>query len=719
MFSLEELNEPQREAVMCPGGPMLILAGAGSGKTRVIAYRIAYLIKALGLRPENILAVTFTNKAAQEMRQRVWSLLDSGGRPMGPFIPSLDRKTLWVGTFHSFCLHLLRKEAHHAGLKSNFVIYDAHDQLNLIKECLKRLQLDVKHAQPGTYLYLIRSAKMSLQGPKEVQGNGDLSPGEQRFASIYSLYQRLLREHNALDFDDLLMEAVRLLKDRAEVLGFYRERFEHLLVDEFQDTNLIQYQLIRLLTGEDGNLCCVGDDDQSIYSWRGAHLGNILNFTKDYPSARVFYLEQNYRSTKNILQAANDLIEHNCSRNPKRLWTENPQGSTLTVYSAFDEKDEACFIIEEIKRLRAVQERKWSDFAIFFRTNAQSRPFEEQLLRQGIPYIIVGSVNFYERKEIKDVMAYLKVIVNPVDSLSLKRVINLPPRGIGQKALEALETYAAQKALFLYDALLKAQKIEALSDKAKTGVALFLSVTEPLRSSLPDLKSSKALETVLKASGYLKALEEENSPEAMSRIDNLGELLSAAKDFEQKAEDGSIMNFLQSVALLSEVDRWKDEASALTLMTLHCAKGLEFPVVFIAGMEEGLLPHNNALHDNQEVEEERRLCYVGMTRAKEHLYMVMAQERPIFGLRQKRQPSRLLSEVPRELCHLYGYFYGEGDEEAFALGDEVLHPMWGKGRVILRDGQADRLKVRIQFDRDGLQRDLMVKYADLINLSRV
>lgn len=632
------LNPEQREAVEWPGGPMLIFAGAGSGKTRVITHRIVRLL-AKGTPAFRIFAVTFTNKAAREMRERVEALV--GGKT----------KDMWIGTFHSLCARLLRIEGRAIGIDQNFVIYDDGDQQSLIREIFKLKNIDDKSIRPSAVLHEISSAKEKLQSPEQYAENAT-GFMEKIVSDIYKSYNALLRKANALDFDDILYYAVRLLEQRADVREKYQERFHHLLVDEYQDVNYAQYKIVHMLAEKSRNVMVVGDDDQSIYAWRGADVSLILRFGSDYPDAKIIKLERNYRSTQNILTAANEVIKRNRSRASKQLWTENPAGALITVTQAGTERDEAMMAAESILRDVRTGRRKWSDFAVLYRTNAQSRVVEEAFLTTRIPHVLVGGQRFYERKEIKDMIAYLRLTWNPLDDVSVKRVVNVPTRGLGSGSIEKIEKIARERGSSLVEAL-KDQGLQTeLPKRASLGVRSFLGALDEASDLANDGPVTPILRALLKSTGYLEMLRLENSQDSISRLENLQELLNVTVEYDATAEDGpSLAGFLESVALIADVDSIPAEEAAnpVTLMTMHSAKGLEFPVVFILGLEEGVFPHQRSMSSDTEIEEERRLCYVGMTRAKEQLHLLHANRRSLYGQPSFNRRSRFLDDVPEHL----------------------------------------------------------------------
>ncbi len=719
---LADLNPPQREAVLLTEGPLLILAGAGSGKTRVITHRIAYLIGELNIRPWNVLAVTFTNKAAEEMRERVANLLGAEGL------------NVWVGTFHATCVKILRKSAQHLGLRSSFVIYDEGDQLALLRMCLRELDLSERVIHPRVVQSRISRAKNDLLTPAEYAAQA-ADYLEERVARIYYRYQAALQRNGALDFDDLLTETVRLFLERPMILTSYQDLWSYIMVDEYQDTNHAQYRLIRLLAERHQNLAVVGDDDQSIYRWRGADLGNILDFERDYPLCKVIRLEQNYRSTKSILEAASSVIAWNRGRKEKRLWTDNDAGEPIGFCHARDEEDEAVFIVETIRHLAMQEGYSFDDFAVFYRVNAQSRVLEDAMRRAVVPYVIVGGLRFYERKEIRDLLAYLRLIANPADSVGFLRAVNVPPRGIGRTTLDRLTEFAMASGLSLWEACAEIEKHGLLPTRQLKALQDFRSLIERFVMRLPETSVPDLVSTLLHETGYVAELEKEGTPDALSRIENLRELISAAQDFTQRSEDTSLHAFLDMVSLLTDVDEsLKETGGKVTLMTLHMAKGLEFPVVFIAGMEEGLIPHGRAYTDPEELEEERRLCYVGMTRAKRRLFLTTAVQRRLYGAESFNLPSRFLEEIKPHLLHriealtlssastLEGShqpsprYEVEEDQIPFVdfyqPGVRVRHPEWGVGRIRERIGHGEEMKVVVTFPGIGTKK-LKVKFAQL------
>jgi len=722
MDFLKDLNPQQLDAVRQTEGPLLILAGAGSGKTRAITYRIAHLIQNCGVSPYHILAVTFTNKAAGEMRERMEKLL--GHRA----------QKVWISTFHSACVRILRQSANEGlsrlGYRPDFVIYDTSDQQALVRDCLQELNIDEDLYEPRTVAARISGLKNAMIDSKEA-----LDPKafgmEEKVSRVYALYQEKLRNQNAMDFDDLLMNAVKLFETVPAVLESYRDRFRYILVDEYQDTNHAQYRLTKLLAGKHRNLCVVGDDDQSIYSFRGADLKNILSFERDYPEAKVISLEQNYRSTQTILDGASAVVNRNRRRKQKKLWTENPPGRKLAVVQLMDEEAEADYICREIRN--GLEEgRTYVHFAVLYRTNAQSRVIEDAFRREGIPYLIIGGLRFYDRKEVKDVLAYLRLLINPGDSVSLKRIINVPTRGIGNVTVEKIADHARTKGCSMFEALSGIYEDDSLSSTAQRNIKKFVLMIDELRGLVGRLSVSDLLQEVFSRTGYLEALKEDGGPDAESRIENLKELLTATLEFQERnLEDGNLAAFLDQVALVSDVDSYSESVGAVAMMTLHAAKGLEFPVVFLTGLEEGLFPFSKALTDEHEMEEERRLCYVGMTRARERLHLSTTQCRRIYGTTRWNSPSRFLEEIPAELVEFKGHKMPEsightneeqevhhdydGDTQVtqgFNVGSLVRHPQWGLGTVKKREGEGDDLRLTVSFQSVGIKK-LAVKYAML------
>ena len=645
MSIYDTLNEQQREAVFHTEGPLLILAGAGSGKTRVLTHRIAYLIEEQHVNPWNILAITFTNKAAGEMRERVDQLVGFGA------------DSVWVSTFHSLCVRILRRYIDRIGYGTSFTIYDSDDQKSLMKEVCRKLNIDTKIYKERSLLAAISSAKNELVNPMEFELNvlGDF--GKKKIAEAYKEYQRQLQSNNALDFDDLIMKTVELFQTCPDVLDYYHERFRYLMVDEYQDTNGAQFQLIHLLARKYHNLCVVGDDDQSIYKFRGANIENILNFEKAFADTKVIKLEQNYRSTQNILNAANEVIRNNTGRKAKTLWTENEEGTPILFHQFQTSFEEAEFVVGDIASKVREGEGEYSDCAVLYRTNAQSRVFEEKLVFAGIPYKLVGGVNFYARKEIKDLLAYLKTIDNALDDLAVRRIINVPKRGIGATTLGRIQDYADEHEMSFYDALKLADEIPALSRSASK-VKPFVLFIQTLRSKLPFLSVSELLKEIIDETGYVRDLVAEDTEEAQGRIENIEELVNKVVTYEESAESPTLSGFLEEVALVADIDSLEEGSNYVVLMTLHSAKGLEFPNVYLTGMEEGLFPSYMSLHSDdpeKEIEEERRLCYVGMTRAMKKLYLTCARQRLVRGEVQYNPVSRFIKEVPSLLMESAGH----------------------------------------------------------------
>ncbi|MPL65636.1 ATP-dependent DNA helicase PcrA [bioreactor metagenome] len=729
------LNPGQAAAVEQIDGPLLIMAGAGSGKTKVLTCRIAYLLEKK-VAPYNILAITFTNKAAAEMRERVSRMV--GHRA----------KDIWLSTFHSFCARFLRIEIEHlAGYKRNFVIYDAGDSLALIKSCLKELNLDEKLYAPNGIQASISNAKNALTSAREFARQADNFHTE-KVAEVYELYQNKLRNNNALDFDDLLVLTVRLLQDSPEVLTKYQDKFCYILIDEYQDTNRAQYLLARLLADKHHNLCVVGDADQSIYGWRGADIRNILDFEQDYPEAKVIKLEQNYRSTQVILDAANAVIEHNSDRRPKQLWTDNNPGEKITHYLAYDERDEANYISSTITKMNTVYNTPHGHMAVLYRTNAQSRVIEEAFMKNGIPYAIVGGLKFYDRKEIKDILAYLRVIFNPNDTISLLRIINVPRRGIGDTTIGRLIEHAGKSGMTLFDVVSNPELVPGLTARSIKPLETLAELIFTLMAESQTLSVVELVEKVMNGSGYIAELEKSQNPQDEARLENLQELLSVAKEFARGEEENTLENFLTHVSLVSDTDNGENADDRVTLMTLHSAKGLEFPIVFMAGMEEGIFPHSRTLMAESEIEEERRICYVGITRARRKLYVTNARMRTIFGRTNMFPPSRFLEEFPEDVLenalsqHNRNSFtairpnyvktsFTRPTEVAPAAaqtekldmvkpnatlewrpGDKAQHSKWGIGTVAEVRGSGENQELKIAFPGQGIK-SLSVKFAPL------
>ncbi|PON19640.1 DNA helicase PcrA [Candidatus Entotheonella serta] len=739
-FIQRELNPPQQEAVRHTDGPLLILAGAGSGKTRVITYRIAYLMHMHGVLPQNILAVTFTNKAAAEMRERIEGLLKSAAAQ------------LWMSTFHAACVRILRREADAARLSPHFVIYDSSDQLTLLRQCMKELRIDSDLYAPQSVLRRISTLKNDLMDPDTfIQEAGDFGLDE-IVSHVYPLYQRRLQDNAALDFDDLLMRTVQLMRRHPDVLERYQHRFRYIMVDEYQDTNMAQYHLLNLLAERYRNLCVVGDDDQSVYRFRGANVRNILNFERDYPDATVVKLEQNYRSTGTILEAAGAVISKNARRKEKTLWTENERGIPIGYFCAQDEVHEAEVICENIVGLHREEGVAYRDCAIFYRTNAQSRVLEDGLRRAQLPYQVIGGLRFYDRKEIKDVLCYLRLLVNPQDTVSLQRIINVPRRGIGQTSMAKLEALALERELYGLDILPAALETGVVGKNILAKLRGFHELMTSLREEAPQMGVADITREVLVRSGYVDALEAEQTAEAQARLENLSELVTAAAEFDRHGEGESLQDFLTQTALLSDQDNLSDESGSVVLMTLHSSKGLEFPVVFIAGMENGLFPRSRSFDEPAEMEEERRLCYVGITRAEKRLFLTGAARRRIYGVEQAHPPSLFLSDIPTSCVQDFsvgavletarqpwlaegastgatsGAASGRGQRTRaangagtpaktsattpYGVGTQVHHEHFGRGVVQKREGNGDQLKLTVVFRDHGIKK-VLVKFAPM------
>jgi DNA helicase II / ATP-dependent DNA helicase PcrA len=749
---LEGLNDIQREAVLHTEGPVLIVAGAGSGKTRALTHRIAYLIREQRVSPFEILAITFTNKASREMAERVEGLVGHG-----------IAKGMWILTFHSTCARILRREHTHLGVPSGFTIYDDGDTERLIAGILKDLDLDPKRFPPRAMAAAIGKAKDRVLSPGEFR---ELASNfyEETVARVFEAYEQRKRDAGALDFDDLITETVRLFDQHPAVLEHYQERFRYLLVDEYQDTSRAQYRLVNQLAGKHRNVCVVGDADQGVYSWRGATIQNILDFERDYPEAAVFLMEQNYRSTQRILEVANALIAHNQQRKPKELWTDAGAGELVVSYKAEDEHDEAFFVASELERLRDQEGYRYRDVAIFYRTNAQSRVIEDVLMRVGTPYRVFGGVRFYQRKEIKDVLAYLRLLVNPQDVISFRRVVNTPKRGIGDATVAALESFAREEEIDVVEACSRVDEISTLGTRARGAVVGFTSIMAALRHHLDDgAGPARMVEFAAQESGYLLELEEDRTVEAQGRIENIQELSGVAQEIVAREPDVGLEGFLEQVSLVGEQDEYEEDASTVTLMTLHIAKGLEFPIVFIVGMEDGIFPHFRSMTDQAQLEEERRLAYVGITRAQERLYLTHAWSRTLYGQTQYNPPSRFLSELPEQLLDLresegdrrsrVGRGHGgqasgsarasgggytviglpgqEGETRvdrdwtppkptgvakraapAIQPGDTVVHERFGEGVVLAVSGAGDDAEARVAFSDVG-EKSLLLAYAPL------
>ena len=754
---IEGLNDKQKEAVLQTEGPCLVIAGAGSGKTKVLTHKIAYLISEKNIKPWNILAITFTNKAASEMKERIGKLIGDASQDM------------WMGTFHSICVRILRRFIDRIGFDNSFLIFDTSDQKTIVKECLKKLNIDDKMFTDRSVLSEISNAKNEMLTPKayQVKYSGDYR--KDKIGQVYELYQKKLKENNAVDFDDIINYTIEILTENPDVLEYYTEKFHYVLVDEYQDTNKAQFNLISLFASRYGNITVVGDNDQSIYSFRGADITNILNFEKDFPGSKIIKLEQNYRCTGNILKAANAVIKHNENKYDKKLWTENEEGELPCLHQAEDEYDEGRFIAEQIAHLKTEEYMKASDFAILYRMNAQSRAIEDILRREDIPYKVIGGVKFYERKEIKDIIAYLRLIYNPSDNISLKRIINEPKRGIGKTSLDKIQEISERLGTSMFEVIKHAEEFEL--NRIKANSEEFVKLIEEFREKQTKLSISELIKEILNKSGYTKALENENSVEAETRIENLEEFLTVAIEFEEEAAENTLPEFLESITLSSDIDDLEDEENQVTLMTLHSAKGLEFPVVFLVGMEEGIFPGYRSMGEPRELEEERRLFYVGITRAKRFLYLTCSTHRTIFGSTSYNAISRFVKEIPEDLLDgiisnrnekfndsAYNWEYGktnntgkvktykfENDTEEknnsdnkynfrtaenflnslrkkninkdtnineYREGQRVYHKKFGEGTIQKLEEEGDDYKVDIQFDKVGHKR-LMAKYAGL------
>lgn len=713
---LKGLNPMQRRAVETTDGPLLVVAGAGSGKTRVLTHRVAYLLSEKQIHPWNILAITFTNKAAREMKERIVSLTGSYA------------EDIWISTFHAMCVRILRRDSNLLGISRNFTILDPSDQLTVIRQVLKEENLDPKKFEPRSILHKISQAKNRLAGPEEMRQTAR-NLYDEVAADVYEKYQEKMRTNESLDFDDLLMETVRLFKTCPEVKEYYQRKFQYIHVDEYQDTNHAQYVLVKILAEHHRNICVVGDSDQSIYRFRGADIGNILNFERDYPDAQQIKLEQNYRSTKTILQAANHLIAHNTERKPKDLWTDNAEGEKIRLFEAGTEHEEAFYVAETI--LEGIKNgNRYSDYAVLYRTNAQSRVIEEVMMKASIPYTVVGGIKFYERKEIKDVLAYLRLIVNPHDDLSLTRIINVPRRGVGAASLEKIRAYASANGLSMFDALLEMEEI-GLTRRTIRPLENFVSFIRELHAMVEYLSAVEITEEVLKRSGYREELKKENTLEAASRLENIDEFLSVGQEFEKRNEDKSLIAFLTDLALVSDVDQLDEEeetsAETVALMTLHSAKGLEFPYVFLVGVEEGIFPHSRSLDDESEMEEERRLAYVGITRAKKELHLTRARIRTIYGQTSSNMPSRFLNEIPPHLMddktpkqagapfanRTINKSYRPNDEQNWQVGEKAKHRKWGVGTVVKVQGEGEDMELNIAFPAPVGVKKLLARYAPI------
>ncbi|MFC0014511.1 MULTISPECIES: DNA helicase PcrA [Allobacillus] len=726
---LEGMNKEQAKAVKHTDGPLLVMAGAGSGKTRVLTHRIAYLLSEKDVAPMNILAITFTNKAAKEMKERVTKLVGEQARE------------IIMSTFHSLCVRILRRDGDKLGIDRNFAIYDASDSQTAVKEAFRINNVDPKVFNPKAVKYAISDAKNKLITPKVMKQQAN-DYGEEKIAELYETYETILKKNQALDFDSLIMETHFLFKKHPEVLHYYQNRFQYIHVDEYQDTNKAQYELVKQLAARFQNLCVVGDSDQSIYKWRGADIYNILSFEEDYPNAKVILLEQNYRSTKKILQAANTVIENNQSRKPKDLWTENDDGTEIKLFKALDERDEARYVIDQVQELNRTKGTRYKEMAILYRTNAQSRAVEDVLVKSDIPYQIVGGTKFYDRKEIKDLLAYLRLITNPHDDISFQRVVNVPKRGIGKTSVDKLQMHAEINDLSLFDAV-KESDFTGMSKKASNQLNLFREMIEDWQQQQEFLNVTDVVEQVLSRSGYEAELMKDRSIESQSRLENLEEFKTVTKQFEETSEDQTLISFLTDLALISDLDNTDEETKdKLTLMTLHAAKGLEFPVVFLVGMEENIFPHTRSLFDMEEMEEERRLAYVGITRAERDLFITHATSRTIFGRTQYNERSRFLDEIPvdlieedvKETTQQTGFGTTIDDfrpnrttgkrksrvikekpkgDVNFQLGDKVSHKKWGEGTVVKVVGEEEDTELDIAFPAPTGIKRLLAQFAPI------
>ena len=757
---LEGLNDEQKEAVLAVEGPCLVIAGAGSGKTKVLTHKIAYLMHNVGVKPWNILAITFTNKAANEMKERVEKLVGEVAKDM------------WIGTFHSICVRILRRYIDRIGFTSSFVIFDTSDQRTIVKQCIKQLELDDKIFTDRSVLSEISNAKNEMLEPADyaLRANGEYR--KETIAEVYKMYQKKLKDNNAVDFDDIINYTIKILSENPDVLEYYSNKFEYVLVDEYQDTNKAQFTLVSMLAARFGNITAVGDNNQGIYSFRGADITNILNFERDFPGTKIIKLEQNYRCTQNILDAANAVIKNNESKYEKNLWTQNNKGDLPYVFRGDTEYDEANFIVEQIRRLKREEYLDYNDFTVLYRMNSQSRSIEDILRREDIPYKIVGGLKFYERKEIKDIIAYLRLIENTADNLSLQRIINEPKRGIGKTSLDNIEAVANQNDISMYEVIKRADAFGL--NRVYVNSRDFINQIEELRSKKDTLIISELIKETLRITGYSKALELEDTTEAENRLENLDEFLTVAIEFEEELADNTLADFLEGITLSSDIDNTDETENSVTLMTLHSAKGLEFPVVFLVGMEEGIFPGYKSIGEQKELEEERRLCYVGITRAKQHLFLTCARQRTIFGSTSCNQVSRFVKEIPEELLdgyeealadrreksyedYRFEWKYGGGynksestvnsykvndtegyvkkpefafrsaesflsnlnkkktsdiDLSIYKAGKRVYHKKFGEGNINYVEAEGDDLKVDITFEKAGHKR-LMAKYAGL------
>ncbi|MFZ5944333.1 MAG: DNA helicase PcrA [Bacillota bacterium] len=716
------MNPQQQEAIQCTEGPLLIIAGAGSGKTRVLTHRIAYLIFEKKVYPGNILAITFTNKAAQEMKERLEKLV------------GLAVDQLWVSTFHSTCLKILRREIKALDYSSAFVIYDDADQQTLLKSILKDKNLDEKKFTPRSISNRISGYKNELITPQQAARNPENDYYDDQIINIYQEYQKRLKNNNALDFDDLIMLTVDLFKENPDILTKYQERFKYILVDEYQDTNTAQYMLVKMLAARHKNLCVVGDEDQSIYQWRGADIRNILSFEEDYKETTVIKLEQNYRSTQNILEAANEVVKRNFQRKPKRLWTDKEGGDKIFYYTAQDEVEEAFFITRKVKELIDKEGLEYKDFAVLCRTTGQFRAIEEGLIRSNVPYRVFGGTKFYDRKEIKDILAYLRVILNPADEVSLRRIINTPKRGIGDASWDRLVNYTYISGKTIYEAMDEPEKA-GISLRSANPIRGFKKLMDGFRELSGNSDITYLTNKILEDIGYYEELQLEKTVEAETRLENLKEFLSVTKKYDTDSQGSSLADFLSELSLVTDIDNYNETEDALVVMTMHGAKGLEFPVVFITGMEEGIFPHNRSINSDNptELEEERRLCYVALTRAMEKVFLTRAWKRTIYGRDAFNAPSRFIEEIPQEYLessqnrrkeqtgfgrqfnNVIPFVPRKAATGNFHIGDKVEHSKWGQGIVVAVKGEGDDAEVSVAFPDQGIKK-LIAKYAPIIKV---
>ena len=678
---LEGLNDKQYEAVTNTEGPCLVIAGAGSGKTKVLTHKIAYLIKEKDVKPWNILSITFTNKAANEMKERIVNLVGDVATD------------IWMGTFHSICVRILRRFIDRIGFDNSFIIFDTSDQKTLVKNCLKDLGIDDKLFNDRSVLSEISNAKNEMLTPESyaARANGDFR--KEKISTVYELYQKRLKENNAIDFDDIINYTIEILQDNEDIREYYCDKFKYILVDEYQDTNKAQFMLVKILASKYKNITVVGDNDQGIYSFRGADISNILNFEKDFPGTKIIKLEQNYRCTGNILKAANAVIKNNEVKYKKELWTQNEEGNLPKVYQADNEYDEASYIVEQIEHLRREEYYKYKDFAVLYRMNTQSRAIEDILRRENIPYKIIGGLKFYERKEIKDLIAYLRLIQNHNDNLSLRRIINEPKRGIGKTSLDKIELMSNDIGEPMYEIIKRADEFGL--NRVFLNSREFINIIEELSAKKDELPISELIKEVLKKSGYTKALQNENTIEAENRIENLDEFLTVAIEFEEEEVENGLREFLEGITLSSDIDELEESDDYVTLMTLHSAKGLEFPVVFLVGMEEGIFPGYKSISEPRELEEERRLCYVGITRAKEHLYLTCSKQRTIFGSTSYNQTSRFLKEIPEELLDGYEEAFGDTTNKERMFKDTDYSWTYGSGNSKVKSYKMDNIESKV------------------------